>query len=168
MHVLYICISVFKNYDCTIHPILLFITLLQSLFRNIPPKEHLIHRWWTVISFSSVDCKQRVKNFTLIYHLIFPMGRCMTFQGRCKKSLGHAHHAIQYLKYHAYHTISYHIIPHVVDFNRGYILSPNNPWGPWAKRCTSPKYTVFFHLPQHFHQNPALMVSNWMLGWPWI
>ena len=32
--------------------------------------------------------KQRITNFTLIYHLTFPKGRCMIFQGRCKKSQG--------------------------------------------------------------------------------
>jgi hypothetical protein len=62
----YICISVFMNYDCTTYPILLFITLLQSLFRNIPLKGHLIQRWWAVISFSSVDSNQRITNFTSI------------------------------------------------------------------------------------------------------
>jgi hypothetical protein len=39
------------------------------------------------VDFSSL-AKQRLKNFTLIYHLTFPKGRCMTFQGRCKTSKG--------------------------------------------------------------------------------
>jgi hypothetical protein len=31
----YICISVFMNYDCTTHPILLFITLLYKVYFEI-------------------------------------------------------------------------------------------------------------------------------------
>ena len=31
MHVVYICISVFMNYDCTTHPILPFITITTKL-----------------------------------------------------------------------------------------------------------------------------------------
>ena len=31
-------------------------------------------------------------------------------------------------------------IRHAVDFNRGYILSPDIPWWPLVRRCTSPKF----------------------------
>ena len=85
---MYQCIYELWLYDSSNN--LLFITLLQrqSLFWNIPLKGHLIQSWWIVISFSSVDSRQCIKNFTLIYHLTFLKGRYMTFQGRCKKSQG--------------------------------------------------------------------------------
>ena len=47
MHVVYICISVLMNYDCTTHPILPFIPnlqLLQSFFQNITLKGYLTQR----------------------------------------------------------------------------------------------------------------------------
>jgi hypothetical protein len=42
---------------------------------------------------------------------------------------------------------------HVVDFNRGYILSPNIPWGSWARCFTSPKYisTLIYTLSVDAH-----------------
>jgi hypothetical protein len=75
------------NYDCTSHPILLFITLLQSLFRNILLKGHLIHRWWIVISFSSVDSEQRIKNSTSNISS-FPRGGAWLFRGGAKRFQG--------------------------------------------------------------------------------
>jgi hypothetical protein len=47
MHVVYICISVLMNYDCTTHPILPFIPnlqLLQSFFQNLTLKGYLTQR----------------------------------------------------------------------------------------------------------------------------
>ena len=35
-----------------------------------------------------LDSIKNCQIFTLIYHSIFPTGRCMTFRGRCKKSQG--------------------------------------------------------------------------------
>ena len=44
MDVLYTCINIAFNYDCTSHPILHFINLQQSVFQNIPLKLLLIQR----------------------------------------------------------------------------------------------------------------------------
>jgi hypothetical protein len=89
MHVMYICISVFMNYDCTTYPILLFITLLQSLFWNISLKKHLIQRCWIVISFLSVDSKQRNHkkiHFDPSFNL--SQGEVDDFSGQVQKNSG--------------------------------------------------------------------------------
>jgi hypothetical protein len=58
MHVVYICINVLMNYDCTTHPILPFvIQLLQSFFQNIALKGYLTQRQMA-ITFSILQ-----KNF---------------------------------------------------------------------------------------------------------
>jgi hypothetical protein len=80
MHVVYICISVLMNYDCTTHthPILPFITITTKFL-----SKHCITR--------GLDPKQ-TKNvkFSLSIIETFPGrgGGCMTFQGRCKNSQG--------------------------------------------------------------------------------
>ena len=96
MHVVYICIIVLMNYDCTTHPILPFITiLLQSFFPNIALKGYLTQRWMAItvsILQKSLDPKQ-TKNVKFSFWSIietFPRGGGggMTFQGRCKNSQG--------------------------------------------------------------------------------
>ena len=47
----------------------------------------------------------------------------------------------------------------VVDF-KGYILSPNIPWGE-LDRCTPP--LIFYHLPQHFHRSNTYASSVGLL-----
>jgi hypothetical protein len=45
MHVVYICINVLMNYDCTTHPISPFITITTKLiFQNIALKGYLTQR----------------------------------------------------------------------------------------------------------------------------
>jgi hypothetical protein len=86
MHVVYICVSVLMNYDCTTHPILPFITKFLSkhcIKRVLDTEMNGYHfQFYRKTFLGSVDATKKCKIFTLIVWL---------FRGGAKSLRGGEH-----------------------------------------------------------------------------
>jgi hypothetical protein len=84
MHVVYICISVLMNYDCTTHPILPFITITTTFLSKHCIKRvlgtemngcHALFQFYRKTFLRSVDPNnQKMSNFHFDLSLKLPQG----------------------------------------------------------------------------------------------